>query len=127
MKITKLEKKELNELLHELIALRDGNKCLRCNKSDWQKSHIYPKGRYKKLEFDDENIIPLCYACHLHFWHKNPIEAHEWLQTVIDKKRLDRLRLRSQTSGDGTRNYKLLKIYLESKIKKLIKEICPIH
>jgi hypothetical protein len=25
-----------------------------------------------------ENILTLCYACHIHWWHKNPLEAYKW-------------------------------------------------
>jgi 5-methylcytosine-specific restriction endonuclease McrA len=115
--MTKPEKKVLNELLHQILALRDKH-CLRCGTTQkLQMSHIYPKGRYRKLEFDPDNVKYLCYNCHLNFWHKNPIEANAWLLTAIPEKRLQRLKLRSQTSGDGMRNYKLLKIILEQEIK----------
>lgn len=116
--MTKYEKKVLNALLHQLLALRD-KVCLHCgNTQTLQMSHIYPKGTYRKLEFDPDNVKYLCFRCHFHWWHKNPLEAQEWLKTAIPKKRLDRLRLRSQTSGDGMREYKLLKIMLEQEIKK---------
>jgi len=116
--MTKAEKKELNGLLHELLALRD-QVCLKCGTMQrLQMSHIYPKGRYRKLEFDPDNVKYLCWNCHFNFWHKEPILASEWLNTVIPKARLDRLRLRSQTSGDGSRGYKLNKLYIENEIKK---------
>jgi len=117
MTLSKTEKKTLNALLHQILELRD-RACLRCGKPDFQMSHIYPKGRYRSMEFDPDNVKALCYSCHLHWWHKNPIEAKEWLDTVMPKKRLERLKLASQTRG-GRFDYKLHKLFLEQEIKKL--------
>lgn len=118
MAITKYQKSVLNKLLHEYLALRD-KKCLRCGKTEsLQLSHIYPKGRYRKLEFDPDNVKLLCYSCHLGWWHKNPLQAADWLGTVIPKERLNRLRLRSQVTGKGMREYKLLKLMIEQLIKQ---------
>lgn len=25
-----------------------------------------------------DNIIRLCFRCHFHWWHKNPLEAGDW-------------------------------------------------
>lgn len=118
MAINTNQKKTLNALIHELLLLRD-KKCLRCGNPNFQASHIYPKGRYKKLEFDPDNIKALCFSCHLGWWHKNPIEAHEWLNLILPKERLARLKLRSQTTGDGSRDFKVLKLVLENEIKQL--------
>jgi len=115
--MTKYEKKILNGLIHEILLRRD-KVCLKCGNPQFQASHIYPKGRYRKMEFDPDNIKALCYNCHLNWWHKNALEASDWIKTVLPKKRLDNLKLRSQTSGDGTRNFKVLKMFLETEIKK---------
>ena len=120
MSIDKKQKAELNTLIRQILELRD-KVCLRCKSTQTlQASHIYPKGRYKKLEFDTDNIKFLCWSCHW-WWHKNPIEARDWLYATLPKARLDRIKMRSQTTGDGMRNYKLLKIMLEQDIKKLTK------
>jgi hypothetical protein len=118
--MTKAQRMELNGLLHRLCRLRDGEKCLKCGKTEnLQLSHIYPKGRYRKLEFDSDNVKLLCYACHFSFWHKNPVVAHDWLELAVDKKRLDRLKLRSQIAGQGMKDYKTLKLVLECEISSL--------
>lgn len=123
MPINKKQKKELNALLHEYCRLRDGDKCLHCGKSgDLQLSHIYPKGRYKKMEFDEDNLKLLCWHCHFGWWHKNPIEAHEWLKEILSAKRLRDLQFRAQTVNKTILDFKLVKIYLEQKIKKLNEE-----
>ena len=116
MAISKTEKRELNRLLHEILRLRD-RVCLKCGTDGTlQMSHIYPKGRYKGMEYEPLNVKLLCYGCHFHFWHKNPIEAHAWLASVMPKERLDYLKLRSQVVDSGMRNYKLLKIMLENEL-----------
>jgi len=120
MKMSKSEKKTINGLLRKLIYARDGERCLHCNKTErLQMSHIYPKGRYRRMEFDPDNLKLLCYYCHLQWWHKNPIESHEWLQTVIPKKRLDRLKLCANTVNKSPFDFKLYKIFLEKEISSL--------
>ena len=114
--ITKIQKKELNALIHEILELRD-KRCLRCGNLNLQASHIYPKGRYRKMEFEPSNIISLCFGCHIGFWHKNPREANEWVESKLPKQWLDKLKLMAQ-SGAGTREFKLLKIALTKELEK---------
>lgn len=117
--MTKHEKKEINRLLHEYLRIRDGEFCLKCRQTErLQLSHIYPKGKYRKLEFDHENVKLLCMKCHLYWWHKNPIEAHEWLQTAIPEDRLSKLKIRANTVIKATLDYKVIKLELEQLIKK---------
>jgi hypothetical protein len=117
-KITLSQKKILKGLLHEIVLLRD-KACLKCGNPEFQMSHIYSVGAHKRMEYDPDNVKALCVRHHLYWWHKEPIEAHEWLKTVIPKERLDRLRLLSQQSGPTGFNYKLHKLFLEKEIEKL--------
>jgi len=118
-RLTSQQKKVLRELLREAALLRDKNKCIRCGHlKRLSTSHIYPKGRYKTMEYDLDNVKILCYSCHLQFWHKNPIEAKEWLDSKLPKERLQRLKLMSQTSRKMP-NYNSIKLYLEQEIKCL--------
>ena len=82
-------------------------------------SHIYSVGAYKKLEYDEDNIKPLCIRCHLYWWHKNPMDAKDWIETVIPKERLQRLKLRAQSNSKGINDYKLLLVYLKQKMKDI--------
>jgi 5-methylcytosine-specific restriction endonuclease McrA len=118
--MTKSEKKEIKSLIKQYIILRDSEKCRRCGTTEnLAASHIYSVGQHKKLEFDIDNIILLCYKCHIHFWHKEPIAAGIWIQTVLDPKVLERLKLRSQQTGKGMHDYKILKVMLNQQIKSL--------
>lgn len=117
--MTKSEKKNIYKLLRELLIVRDGEKCARCGNTEaLALSHIYPKGSQRGMELDPDNIIFLDYKCHICWWHKNPIEAWEWLQTKLPKKRLDRLKLMSQVTNKVP-EYKLYKLWLENEIKKM--------
>lgn len=120
MKLTKHEIKTLRKLLHAVCITRDGGKCLKCGSTEKLcASHIYPKGTYRKMEYDYDNAVTFCYRCHIYWWHKNPVEAVEWLEKNIDKSRLDRLKLRSQVIDKKPMDYKLIKIDLENKLKEL--------
>ena len=122
MRLTKSEKKEIKRLLRELVVARDGEKCLRCGRTDTlQMSHIYSVGQEKKLEYDEDNLKLLCLRCHLYWWHKEPLEASEWIKKVIPKERLQRLHLRKISNAKNPMDYKLLKLYLENKIKEYTK------
>jgi hypothetical protein len=113
-------KSQIMSLIHELVVLRDGEKCLRCGKTErLQMSHIYPKGRYRRLELEPDNIKFLCFSCHLCWFHKNPIEARDWLDSVMPKNRLERLKLMSLDSSPNRLDLKLHKIFLEHEIKRL--------
>ena len=115
--MTKKEKAEINKLLHDYLRLRWGDKCLHCGKQGiLSMSHIFSKGSHRSMEFDEDNIIFLCYRCHIHFWHKSPIEASEWIKSVLPKEQYQRIYLRANTVQKGTRNYKLIKLYLNNKI-----------
>lgn len=119
--MTTTEKKKLYGLLKEILALKYGDKCLRCKKPEWQMSHIYPRGRYKRMEHEPENILPLCSGCHIFFWHKNPIEAHEWLKLAIPKEQLQRLKLMANTYM-GKFDPKFQILFLEKMLTQLQKK-----
>lgn len=116
------EKKVLRILLRQILVLRDGECCMRCRTTEnLQMSHIYPKGKHRRMEMEPENIKFLCYRCHFHFWHKSPIEAWEWLGTVMPIDRLKRLKLRANMIDKSPFDYRLYKLFLEGEITRLKK------
>ena len=119
MRLTPKEKAILYNLMHKIVRLRDKEACLRCgNTENLQLSHIYPRGTYKRLEFDPDNVKLLCLKDHLFWWHRNPIEAKNWIETVISKKRLEKLKLRSLSRDKWSMDYKLTRLDLENELKK---------
>ena len=117
--MTKAQKTKLNKLVREYVMLRD-RCCLKCGKAtNLQASHIYPKGKYRKMQFDVENVKALCLGCHLYWWLKHPLEAAKWLESTLDKARLKRLKKQANTINKNKLNYKELKLELETKIGEL--------
>lgn len=119
--MTKTERNKLKKLLHQAVVGKYGNNCLRCGKVGIQASHIYPKGHYPNMEWDIENLKPLCYGCHLSFWHKSPLEASEWIKEAIPARRLNSLRKKSMpnTGLKTYYNYEDIKKQLEKYVKKI--------
>ena len=94
--------------------------CLKCGKNtSLHMSHIYPKGRYRKMQFDPDNVKALCLGCHLYWWHKHPIEAKEWAVKALGRARLNRLKKRANTIDKTLWNYEEIKIKLEKQIKEM--------
>ena len=115
--MTKTQKTKLNKLVREYVLLRD-KVCLRCGKeNNLHASHIYPKGKFRKMQFDTDNVKALCLGCHLYWWHKHPIEAKEWAEKALGEERLDRLKKQANTINKNKLDYDLLKDELETKIK----------
>lgn len=115
----KAERNKLHKLVREYVILRD-KCCLRCGKTHiLHASHIYPRGKYRKMQYDTDNVKVLCLGCHLYWWHKHPIEASEWLETAIDKNRLNRLKKKANTINKEPMIYADMKKDLENKIKQI--------
>jgi len=117
--MTKQQKNKLNKLVREYVILRD-KRCLRCSKANnLHASHIYPKGKYRKMQFDVENVKALCLGCHLYWWHKHPIEAKEWAEKALGKGRLNKLKKKANIINKVKLNFEALKSELETKIGEL--------
>jgi len=118
--ISKSDRAKLNALLREAMLLRDGGRCLRCGRTDYlQASHIYPKGKYRKMEFELDNIKTLCNGCHLFWWHKHPMEAKDWLEEKLPPQRLQRLKMMAMYVDKSPIDVEMLCIYLKKEIERL--------
>ena len=82
-------------------------------------SHIYPVGKYRKMQFELDNVKTLCQRHHLYWWHKNPIEASAWIETKLSKRRLAKLKKMSNTIIKAPLDYEEIKDVLERAIKEL--------
>jgi len=112
--MTKSQRTKLNKLLRQAMIHRDGEKCLKCGKTTAiHTSHIKSRQKYRKLAFDLDNVKPLCYKCHLHWWHKEPLEAGEWIKTAISYDRLKRLELKAKSINKAKLEYQTIKERLE--------------
>ena len=117
--MNKKEKNKLHSLIREYVLLRD-KKCLKCGRVDHlHASHIYPRGKYPKMQFMHENVKALCHYHHLHWWHKHPIEAREWAEETLGVERLSLLKKRANTIDKSLWNYEDIKHELEQKIMEV--------
>lgn len=72
-------KQKADGLFSQYVRRRDGC-CLRCGKTEsLQCAHIIGR-RNHRLRYDPQNAITLCYACHIHFAHKEPVAFTRWLE-----------------------------------------------
>ena len=79
-------KKKLDIEFKRFIRARD-KRCLRCGSLDnLQASHSIPVSHGNRLRYDGQNVITLCFHCHLSWWHKNPIEAGEWFKSRFPER-----------------------------------------
>jgi len=83
-----------------LIRSRAKWTCERCHKKHPEKSqglhaaHIFTRS-IKKTRHDPENGVCLCYGCHS-FFHRNPLEFHEWVKKRMGEVRYTALMIRAR-------------------------------
>ena len=112
--MTKTETKKINEVLRKVMFNMWGEKCLKCGKTErLQMSHIKSKGAYPALRFEPLNVKPLCFRCHLHWWHKEPLEASEWFKTVMPEESMKQLNKIAQECNNGSRKTPKFKEHME--------------
>lgn len=90
-----MKRPEIKKLDKEFrFLIRNGNPCAKCGTTlNVQASHVFPVSTCGYiLRWNSLNCITLCYRCHIHWWHKNPIEAMEWFVKKYGQGRLDALR-----------------------------------
>lgn len=70
-------------LVREIVYLRDGHRCVKCGADkNLTPSHIRPRGKCPRMRWMAKNILTMCAACHLYWWHKDPIASVEWLMAM---------------------------------------------
>ena len=121
--MTKIERNKLKKLLHQLVVVRD-KKCLRCPATKrLNASHIYSKGSNPSIQWEPWNVKALCWACHLMWWHKSPLEAARWFKIVYPDRHKKALALYNKANKVGLKqktvyDYETIKTTLEKEIKK---------
>ena len=89
--LRKKSKRRLNREADNLWskAVKEPGFCRRCKRMppavQLHAAHIKPKGMFRNhaLRCDLKNGLCLCYSCHLHWAHKDPIGFTEWLDKEI--------------------------------------------
>lgn len=77
------QKKQADALVREIVFTRDGRRCVKCGTDKaLTPSHIRPRGKCPRMTWMPINVLTMCAACHLHWWHKDPVAAIGWLQVT---------------------------------------------
>ena len=87
----KIKENKIDALFSLYIRNRD-KVCLKCGKKDnLQCAHIFSRVNRSVRWFDD-NCVTLCYACHMFWAHKNPVEFTEFVKQFLGETRYQNLR-----------------------------------
>jgi hypothetical protein len=83
---------KLDKVFSEVV--RGKGKCERCGNTDTlQTSHIYSRS-YQCVRWDELNAHCLCAGCHW-WWHKNPLEAKDFVLQTHGEEGVKELRKRT--------------------------------
>jgi len=81
---------KLDRICAEIVKIRDKHICQHCGRyaqaSNAHCSHVIPKSRGNNLRWEISNLKLLCMHCHLHWWHKDPLEAGKWFEKKFPKR-----------------------------------------
>ena len=108
-----------DKLFREYILLTHTYKCEWCGKSDGtlSVSHILNKGTHQRLRYCEKNVLLLCYRCHIHRWHKSPLEAARFLMDYKGNDIYDVLRIYERTASKI--DIKMLNKFFRQEIKRM--------
>lgn len=104
--------KKLDKLVSEIV--RSKGLCERCGKEDTLAcAHIFSR-RNLRIRWTLSNLLCLCYRCHIHWAHKEPIQFTRWVTTFRDIDELEKI----------LQDNRPMKIFeLEEKLEELLKHI----
>lgn len=92
-------KKKLDKEFGRIICSR--GRCARCGRGaeevTLQCSHIIGRTNHA-VRWDIDNGVCLCYRCHIHWWHKEPLEAQEWVKEYLGEMKLEALKARARAT-----------------------------
>lgn len=113
-------KKQCDDLWSKLIKLKAGNQCEFCKKDSGLNSHHIFSRAKSSTRHDPDNGISLCAGHHClssqFSAHLTPVEFVEWIKAKRGEAWYKRLRLRADSVFKP--DYKLIKLALETEIKK---------
>ena len=116
--------KKLDKMFRQIMLLKRGSECEWCKKTNnpVYVSHVLPKGKYVRLRYVEENVLLLCYYCHIHKWHKNPHEAMEFVRKYKGEKHFEKLYDTERWSGRHDGLYLMaLEMNFKNELERLTK------
>lgn len=116
------KKKELDILASKACRLRDGYVCKKCGKQQKsaQAAHIFTRSNLN-TRWDLSNLITMCYHCHIHWGHRNPVEFTEWVKEMVGIEEFEELKkksLKAVSSYLNDERYREIKSHLMSELDK---------
>lgn len=82
----------LDYLWSKLIRTRDGFMCQKCGSLSKKVSAHHAFGRrHRAVRWDIFNGVSLCYACHIHWAHRDPAGFTEWFVEFVGEDQYARL------------------------------------
>jgi len=101
-------KNKLDKIFSQVV--RERGACERCgNTRTLQTSHIYSRSNLS-VRWDLDNAYCFCAACHF-FWHKNPLEAAEFVRQYSGGMKYQSLKKRANKVKKWT-DQELNELYL---------------
>lgn len=89
--------KKLDTVMSQIVRSR--GVCAKCGKGaeqvTLQCAHIFSR-RNMSVRFDLRNLLALCYACHFHWAHKEPIQFYEFIEQYLGEYEFSQLKIRAR-------------------------------
>ncbi len=108
--MTRPEIKLLDKLFSKTVRQR--GKCQRCQKAGITHAHHIISRTHRNTRWNLSNGLELCYRCHIHFAHADPILFTEWVTGLLGKKHINTLKKLSRKSPKG-QDFEMIKKILE--------------
>jgi hypothetical protein len=99
--VRKITKRGLIKKLDKAFSglIRKRGVCARCRKgaeeTTLQCAHIIGRRNFA-VRWDIDNGIPLCYACHIFWAHKEPIWFNDFARDYLGRYKFEQLKLRAR-------------------------------
>lgn len=90
--------KVADKLISELVHQRDKHICQRCGRPGNNAHHIFSR-KYLSCRHLPQNLILLCFACHLHVAHGEPEKFRDFIIQRIGQSEFDRLKVSAYMTG----------------------------
>jgi hypothetical protein len=116
--VTKLKKKAW-DACSKYVRAKTTN-CEHCKKQGNLQAHHYFGRRKLSTMFDENNLVVVCWACHLHWAHQFPEECRDLLIARIGQEAFDTLKLKSNQHRKYTKEDLVL---IRKEFEELLKEL----
>ena len=105
--------KILDKLASEVTYKRADFKCEKCGRPAKSAHHLFSR-RYISTRWNPDNLLNLCYPCHIHFFHSRIEEARDWLIQRMGEAKYQKLKIQALGRHKGKPDYKLIMLDLEN-------------